>query len=196
MLVQRLVGVEGCYLEGCVREAHNATDVGALGADDGADGVVRYVEIGGLLQVIGKDRRHHAGRCLGHGKALTRGERHARVKDHAVARCRHHCHGVETGEHEALRRHRLQVVLVALAQFGADLVLGTRHILDQALDRDDALQIEAVDVVDRADGDLRIGVLHDPLNGVARLANDPSNQIVVGEYLQANFTDEEIRLMI
>jgi len=99
---------------------------------------------------------------------------------------------METGEHEALWRHRLQIVLVALAQFGANLILSTRHVLNQSLDGDDALQIEAVDVVDRTDGDLRIGVLHDPFNGIARLANDPTNQIVVGEYFKANFPVNEV----
>lgn len=60
----------------------------------------------------------------------------------------HHGHRVQTGEHHTLRSHGLQVVLVALPQFGTDHALCSRHVVYAALHRDDPLQIETVYVID------------------------------------------------
>lgn len=75
--------------------------------------------------------------------------------------------------------HGLQVILIALTQFTGDHGLGLAHVFDCALNRDYALQIEAVNVVDAADSDLRVGILHDSLDRVAALADNSSNEIVV-----------------
>lgn len=88
---------------------------------------------------------------------------------------------MQSRKHNTLWCQRLQVILVALTQFRADLRFATRHIVDRTLDRDDALQIEAVDVVDGTDRNLRVGVLHNALNCVARFADDATNQVVVSE---------------
>ena len=105
-----------------------------------------------------------------------------------IITCRgHHRHGVEAGEHHRLRRHRLQVVLVALAQLGADLGLGAAHVLDGSLHGDDPLQVERVDVVYAGDGDLRVGLLHYPLYRVAAFADYASDEVVVRQDFQRNF---------
>lgn len=75
--------------------------------------------------------------------------------------------------------HCLQIVLVALTQFTGDHGLGLTHVFDCALNRDYALEIKAVNVIDAADSDLRVGVLHDSLDRVATFADDSSNEIVV-----------------
>lgn len=98
---------------------------------------------------------------------------------------------MQTGEHDALRCHRLQIVLVALTKFRANLVLGPRHIVNGSFHGDDAFQVEAVDVVDGADSDFGVGVLHDAFNCVSTLANDASDQIVVGQDLQNDFTTSD-----
>lgn len=77
--------------------------------------------------------------------------------------------------------HSLQIVFVALAQLAGDHGLGFAHIINRALNCDDALEIEAIDVVDTADGDLCIGVLHDSLDRVTALTDDPTDEIVVRE---------------
>lgn len=81
----------------------------------------------------------------------------------------------------------MQIVLVALSQFAGDHGLGLAHVLDGTLDGDDAFQVKAVYVINAADGDFRVGLLHNPLDGVATLANDSSNQIVVSENLECDF---------
>lgn len=75
--------------------------------------------------------------------------------------------------------HGLQVILITLAQFAGDHGLGLAHVLDCALNRDNTLQIEAVNVVDAADSDLRVSVLHDSLDRVSALADNSSNEIVM-----------------
>jgi len=80
----------------------------------------------------------------------------------------------------------LQIVFVALTQFAGDHRLGFAHVIDRTLDCDNALEIEAIDVVDTADGDLCIGVLHDSLDCVTTLTDNPTDEIVVRENLQSN----------
>ena len=46
--------------------------------------------------------------------------------------------------------HCLEVALVALAQFGADLALGSRHVVQRALDGDDPLHVETAHVAQAA----------------------------------------------
>lgn len=86
--------------------------------------------------------------------------------------------------------HGLQIILIALAQLARDHGLGLAHVVDRALNRDDALQVETVNVVNAADGNLSIGVLHDSLNCVSTLADNSTDEIVVREYLQSNLTAE------
>ena len=92
--------------------------------------------------------------------------------------------------------HCLQVVLVALAQFAGNHGLGFAHVVDGALHGDDALEIEVVDVVDAAHGDLRVSVLHNFLDGGAALADDASNQIVVREDSQRDLAVGETKRSI
>lgn len=89
--------------------------------------------------------------------------------------------------------HSLQIVFVALAQFTGDHGLGFAHIIDRALDRDDALEIETIDVVDTADRNFSIGVLHNSLDCVTALTDNPTDEIVVREDLQGNFTVDKQR---
>lgn len=67
------------------------------------------------------------------------------------------------------------------------MVLRLRHVVDRPLHGDYALQVKAVYVVDRADGDFGVGVLHDSLDRVAALADDPADQIVVRQDLEGDF---------
>lgn len=87
----------------------------------------------------------------------------------------------------------MKIVLVALAQLAGDHGLGLAHVLDGTLNRDNALEIEAVDVVDTADGNLRIGILHDSLDGVTAFSDYSTNKIVVREDLQDNLTGNKQR---
>lgn len=96
---------------------------------------------------------------------------------------------MQTWEHDALRGHRLQIIFIALAQFGAALVLCPRHIINGALNRDDSLKVKTVDIVDRTDGDLCVRVLHDALHCRSALADDPSNQVVVGQNFQEHLAE-------
>lgn len=89
--------------------------------------------------------------------------------------------------------HGLQIVFVALAQFAGDHGLGFAHVIDRTLNRDDALEIEAIDVVDTADGDFCIGVLHDSLDCVTALTDNPTDEIVVREDLQGDLTVDKQR---
>lgn len=82
----------------------------------------------------------------------------------------------------------MQVIFVALAQFRADLIFGPRHIVNRSFHRNDTLQIEAIDVIDGANRDFGVRVLHDAFDGVAALANDATNQIIVRKDFQHNFT--------
>lgn len=91
---------------------------------------------------------------------------------------------MQAWEHDTLRCHRLQVVLVALAQFGAAHVLRARHVINGALHRDNSFKVKAVDVVDRTHGDLCVRVLHNAFDSVSTFADDAANQIVVGQDLQ------------
>lgn len=68
-----------------------------------------------------------------------------------------------------------------MAQFAGNHGFGFAHVVDAAFHGDDALEIEVVDVVDAAHGDLRVSVLHNFLDGGATLPDDTSNQIVVRE---------------
>lgn len=89
--------------------------------------------------------------------------------------------------------HGLKIILVALAQLAGDHGLSLAHVLDRAFNRDNALEIEAVDVVDTADGDLRVGVLHDSLDSVSAFSDDSTNKIVVRKDLQCNLSAKKQR---
>lgn len=82
----------------------------------------------------------------------------------------------------------MKIILIALAQLAGDHGLSLAHVFDGTFDRDNALQIEAVDVIDTADSDLRIGVLHDSLDSVTSFSNNSTNKIVVREDLQGNLS--------
>lgn len=73
----------------------------------------------------------------------------------------------------------MQVVLITLTQFAGDHGLGLAHVLDCALNRDYTLQIEAVDVVDAANGNLRVSVLHNSFDCVSTFADNSSDEIVM-----------------
>lgn len=100
--------------------------------------------------------------------------------------------GIQQIEFYSMRRfthrHRLEIVLVALTQFTGDHRLGFAHVVDRTLDRDNALEIEAIYVIDAADGDFRIRVLHYSLDRVTALADYTADQIVVREDLQRYLT--------
>lgn len=64
------------------------------------------------------------------------------------------------------------------------------HVLDGALNGYDSLQIEAIDIIYRGDSDLCIGLLHNSLDGVAAFADDASNEIIMGQNLQAYFAEK------
>lgn len=93
---------------------------------------------------------------------------------------------MKKGMYMVTNRHGLQIVFVALSELVGDHGLGLGHVLNGALDRDDTLEVEAVDVIDTGDGDLGVGVLHDPLDGVATLADNTANEVVVSEDLQGD----------
>lgn len=82
----------------------------------------------------------------------------------------------------------MQIVFVALAKLAGDHGLGLAHVVDRSLNCDDAFEIEAVDVVDTADGDLCIGVLHDSLDRITALTDDPTDEIIVREDLEGDLT--------
>lgn len=82
----------------------------------------------------------------------------------------------------------MQIVFVALAKLAGDHGLSFAHVVDRSFNCDDAFEIEAIDVVDTADGDLCISVLHNSLDCVTALADDPTDEIVVREYLQSDLT--------
>lgn len=73
----------------------------------------------------------------------------------------------------------MQVVLITLAQFAGDHGLGFAHVLNCAFNRDYTLQIEAVNVVNAADSDLRVSVLHDSFDRVSTFADNSSDEIVM-----------------
>lgn len=87
----------------------------------------------------------------------------------------------------------MQIVFVALAQLAGDHGLGFAHIIDRALNCDDALEIEAIDIVDTANGDLSIGVLHNSLDRVTALTDDSTDEIVVREDLQGDLAVDKQR---
>lgn len=89
--------------------------------------------------------------------------------------------------------HSLKIVLVALAQLAGDHGLGLAHVLDGTLNCDNALEVEAVDVVDTADGNLRVGILHDSLDSVTAFSDNSTNKIVVRKDLQDNLTGNKQR---
>jgi len=78
----------------------------------------------------------------------------------------------------------LKIVFIALTQLAGDHGLSLAHVLNGALNSDDALKIEAIDVIDTANGDFRISVLHDSLNSITALSNNSTNKIVMCEDLQ------------
>lgn len=80
-----------------------------------------------------------------------------------------------------------------MAQFAGNHGLGFAHVVDGAFHGDDALEIEVVDVVDTAHGDLRVSVLHNFLDGGATLPDDTSNQIVVREDSQRDLAVGETK---
>lgn len=82
---------------------------------------------------------------------------------------------MQSGEHHRLWCHRLEIILVTLSQFRADLCLGFAHIFDGSLHRYYSLQIERIDVVDTGNGNFGVGFLHDSLDGVASFADYPAN---------------------
>lgn len=87
----------------------------------------------------------------------------------------------------------MQIVFVALAQLAGDHGLSFAHVINRALNRDNALEIKAVNVVDAAHGDLCIRVLHDSFDGVSALPDNSANKIVVREDLQSDFTVDKQR---
>ena len=82
----------------------------------------------------------------------------------------------------------MQIIFVALTELAGDHGLGFAHIVDRSLNCDDAFEIEAIDVVDTANSDLRIGVLHDSLDRVTAFTDDSTDEIIVREDLQSDLT--------
>ena len=194
LLLDRFLALQRRNFYARSRKSNDVANVRALGANNGAHRIVRDVQVGGLLRVWLSAGWRGTSRLIGgvraawiHARAAT-----AAREAHTIAAGGHHGHGMQPGEHNALWRQRLQIILVALTQFGADLTLAARHILNAALHRDNALQIEAVDVVDRAHRDLCVCVLHDPLDGVAILADYAADQVVVGQHFEGYFTVQMI----
>lgn len=95
----------------------------------------------------------------------------------------HHGRG-RHAKHQIVRSHGLNVVFIGSPQLATDLCLGLANLVNLALDGDDALHVERVDLVDGADGDLGAGFIHDFLDGGPLAANDPANQVVVGQDAQ------------
>lgn len=188
LLLSRLILLKGSNLHARAGEPDYVTDVGALGADDGADAVVGNVEESRLLGIAGGDALLSRQAALvgiwGGSRTVEAGS--TRTIAHAGGG--HHGHRVQAREHHALGSHSLQIVFVALAELAGDHGLGFAHVVDRSFNRDDAFEIEAIDVVDTADGDFCIGVLHDSLDRVAALTDDPTDEIVVREDLQGNLT--------
>lgn len=84
--------------------------------------------------------------------------------------------------------HSLQVILVTLAQFAGDHGLGLAHVFDRSLNSNDALKIKAIDIVDTADGDLGIGVLHNSLDRITAFPDNSTDEIIVREDLEGDLT--------
>jgi len=82
--------------------------------------------------------------------------------------------------------HSLQIILVTLAQFAGDHGLGLAHVLDRSLNSNDALEIKAIDIVDTADSDLGIGVLHNSFDGVTALPDNSTDEIIMREDLEGD----------
>ncbi|CAN8021828.1 unnamed protein product, partial [Ixodes persulcatus] len=201
------------HLDGCAREHNHVTDAAAAGADHRPNCHVGDVEVHQLPPVrtgaplVGVDEVAPAP-VVGAAVALVVGRvvaapgvlvRLLRVVHGLVVLVglgahggprrrvgRHHGHRVQAREHEGLRGQGGQVALVALAQLGADQLLRPAHALRLALDRDDPLQVQGARIIRTANGDLGVGLLHDALDGVAALADDAANQVVVGQDLQRN----------
>lgn len=82
----------------------------------------------------------------------------------------------------------MQVILVTLAQFAGDHGLGLAHVFDRSLNSNDALKIKAIDIVDTADGDLGIGVLHNSLDRITAFPDNSTDEIIVREDLEGDLT--------
>lgn len=130
LLLDRFSLLERSNFYRSARETYDVPDVRALGADDGADGIVRNVEEDRFLLVVGSAERRLAHACwrratLEHWGEVAGGGRIARGVDrpravHATpavtlvaagtgaawlvadADRRHHRHRVQTGEHQTL----------------------------------------------------------------------------------------------
>lgn len=188
LLLSRLILLEGSDLHARAGEPDYVTDVRALGADDGADAVVGNVEESRLLGITGGDALLSRQAALvgirGGSRTIEAGSTGAVAHTGGG----HHGHRMQAGEHHALRSHSLQIVFVALAELAGDHGLGLAHVVDRSLNCDDAFEIEAIDVVDTADGDLCIGVLHDSFDRITALTDDPTDEIIVREDLQGDLT--------
>ena len=71
----------------------------------------------------------------------------------------HHGCGMEAGEHEGVRLHQGQVSLISCPQLGGHLSLCLGDVGDGALDGDNTLRVETVNISDRTDSDPSVCVL-------------------------------------
>lgn len=88
--------------------------------------------------------------------------------------------------------HSLKIIFVALTQFAGDHGFGLTHVIDCALNCNDAFEVKTVNVVDTTNSDFRVGVLHDSFNCVAALSDNSTNKIIVCEDLQSDLPVDKI----
>lgn len=84
--------------------------------------------------------------------------------------------------------HSLQIILVTLAQLAGDHGLGLAHVFDRTLNRNDTLKVKTINIVNAANSNLGISVLHDSLDRVTTLSDNSTDEIIVREYLQGDLT--------
>ena len=84
--------------------------------------------------------------------------------------------------------HGLKIIFVTLTQFLGNHGFGLAHVINGSLDSDDAFKIKAVYVIDTANGDLSVSVLHNPLDCVSTFSDDTTDEVIVCKDLQGDFT--------
>lgn len=184
------LGFGGRDLHRRQRESNNVSNVRTLRSDNGTDRRIGNVHVCGFGLLGGARRQSDRWLVDGIRRRLILGGRvlwPLLGVAHAIAGGGHHRHWMEAGEHDALRGHGLDVVLVRLAQLQTDFGFGFGHTLDGSLDRDYPFGVAAGDVVDGADSDFGFGLCHDSLYGNASFANDATNQVVVSQHFEREF---------
>lgn len=126
LLLSRLILFKGSDLHARAGEPDYVADVGALGADDGADAVVRNVEESRFLGIAGGDALLSRQAALVGIRGGSRTVEAGSTRAVAHAGSRHHGHRMQPGEHHALGLARTMIIsirsLVALRNGASDAI--------------------------------------------------------------------------